>query len=109
MNAGSSGPDGWWPRRPGFVRVAWCCAVGGLLLGIANVICMVAGAIGGNQAMALAIPAAILIIGGLFVAAAPAPDPVTGRQRGFQAGLRVGSLLRKWRTVLRRYFRRNGP
>jgi hypothetical protein len=106
MNAGSSRPDGWWPRRPGFVRVAWWCAAGGLLLGIAIVVCVAAGAIGANQAVALAVPAALLIIGGLIVAALP--DTVTARQRGFRAGLLVGSLLRRWRAALRRYRSRNG-
>jgi hypothetical protein len=82
------------------VRAAWWCAAGGLLLGIVTVICVAAGAIGAHQAVALAVPAALLISGGLIVAAVP--DPLTARQRGFWAGLRIGSLRRRWRAALRR-------
>ena len=103
MNAGPPQPDDIGPRRPRADRAAWAAAAG-IILGINAVICLALGAISGQQAVAVALPAALLIVGGLIVVAMP--DPATGQRGGFLAGLRAGSLLRRRRCVLRR--RRNG-
>ena len=99
MNAGPPQPEDISPRRPRAERAAWAAAAG-IILGISAVICLALGAISGQQAMAMALPAALLIAGGLTVVAIP--DPATGQRGGFLAGLRAGSLLRRWRRVLRR-------
>jgi hypothetical protein len=57
-------------------------------------------AISTRQAIGLAVPSALLTIGGLIVAARP--DPVTAWRHGFQAGRRAGFLARLWRSILRR-------
>jgi len=103
MNAGPPQPEDISPRRPRAERAAWAAAAG-IILGISAVICLALGAISGQQAMAMALPAALLVAGGLIGVAMP--DPATGQRGGFLAGLRAGSLLRRWRCVLRR--RRNG-
>jgi len=78
-----------------------------VVLGTAAVICLAVGAVSVQQAVALGLPAVILIMGGLIAAAIP--DPATGRRAGFQTGFRtgfrVGSLLSQWRSVFRQ--RRN--
>ena len=99
MNAGPPQPEDISPRRPRAERAAWAAAAG-IILGISAVICLTLGAISGQQAIAMALPAALLIAGGLIVMAMP--DPATGQRGGFLAGLRAGSLLRRWRRVLRR-------
>jgi len=99
MNAGPPQPEDISPRRPRAERAAWAAAAG-IILGISAVICLALGAISGQQAMAMALPAALLIAGGLIVMAMP--DPATGQRGGFLAGLRAGLLLRRWRRVLRR-------
>ena len=90
------------PRRPRARLAAWCAAAG-VVLGTAAVICLAVGAVSIQQAVALGLPAVILIMGGLIAAAIP--DPATGRRAGFQTGFRVGSLLSQWRSVFRQ--RRN--
>jgi hypothetical protein len=68
------------------------------------VICLALAAITGRQAVGIALPSVLLILGGLIVAAIP--DNATGRRMGFQAGFRAGLLLGRWRSVFRR--RQNG-
>jgi hypothetical protein len=62
-------------------------------------ICVSLGICGGDQAVAMAMPAALLVTGGLVAAAIP--DPATGRRLGFKAGSRAGSMLSRWRSMLR--------
>ncbi len=87
------------PRRPLARAAAWCLAAG-LVLAAAAVACLALGAINPRQAIALAIPSILLTAGGVIVAALP--DPMTARRQGFRAGLRVGSLARRWRSIFRR-------
>jgi hypothetical protein len=103
MNAEPPEPRDISPRSPRVVRAAWT-AVAGVIIGATAVICLALGAISGEQAVAIALPAVLLVAGGLIVAAMP--DPATGQRRGFGAGSRASSLGRWWRCLLRR--RRNG-
>lgn len=91
-------PDDPGPRRPAARRAAWCAAVG-VILGAAAVICLALGAVSVQQAIAVGLPAAILIISGIVMAAMA--DPATGRRTGFQAGFLAGSLLSLWRSAFR--------
>jgi hypothetical protein len=103
MNAGPPRPDDISSRRPRAVLAAWSAAAG-VILGTSAVICLAVDAISGQQAVAMALAAALLIIGGLVVAAMP--DPATGQRCGFRAGFRAGSLQRRGRGLFRR--RRKG-
>ena len=98
------GPEGCRPPRRRARRAAWCVSAG-LILGIAAVTCVALDVISAQQAIALGLPGALLIVGGL-IAMAAVPDAATSRWLGFQAGLQVGSLLSRLRSVFRR--RRNG-
>jgi hypothetical protein len=102
MNAGPPQPEDISPRSSRGVRAAWGAAAG-VILGTSAVICLAVGVISGEQALAMALPAVLLIVGGLVVMAMP--EPATGQRRGFRAGLFAGSLRRRWRGVHRR---RNG-
>jgi hypothetical protein len=64
------------------------------------VICLAFGVLSAQQAIALCLPAALLIIAGLVIAAGP--DHAAIRRAGFLAG----SLLSRWRAFFRG--RRNG-
>jgi hypothetical protein len=70
-----------------------------VILGAVAAICLALGAVSVQQAIAVGLPAAILIISGFVLATMP--DPATGRRSGFQAGFLAGSLLRLWRSVFR--------
>lgn len=96
-------PEGRDPRRRRATRVAWCMSAG-VVLGTAAVTCLALGAISAQQAIALGLPGALLIVGGLIAAAVP--DAAAIRQLGFQAGFQIGSLLNWLRSVLGQ--RRNG-
>lgn len=96
-------PEGRDPRRRRVSRAAGCVS-GGVILGTAAVICLALGAVSDQQAMAIFLPGALLIIGGLI--AAVVPDAAAIRRLGFQAGLQIGSLLNWLRSVLGQ--RRNG-
>jgi hypothetical protein len=103
MDGGPPRPDN---RRPGGARArraAWSVSAG-IILGTAAVTCLALGAVSAQQAIALGLPGALLLIGGLIAAAVP--DPMTGRRLYFQAGFHMGSLLTRFRSFLRR--RRNG-
>ena len=76
----------------------------GVILGTAAVTCLALGAVSAQQAIAIGLPGALLIVGGLIAAAVP--DAAASRQLGFQAGLQTGSLLSWLRSVLGQ--RRNG-
>jgi hypothetical protein len=102
MNAGPPQPEDVSPRSSRAVRAAWGVAAG-VILGTSAVICLAVGVISGEQALAMALPGVLLIVGGLIVMAMP--EPVTGQRRGFRAGFLASSLRRRWRGV---YRRRNG-
>jgi hypothetical protein len=77
-------------------RALWVAGAGataGLATGIASAL----GDISGKQAIMLGVPAAVLTFGGLT--AAVASDPETAERRGFRAGLKAGSLRRRWLSV----------
>jgi hypothetical protein len=76
----------------------------GVILGTAAVTCLALDAVSAQQAIAIGLPGALLIVGGLIAAAVP--DPVTGRRHFFRAGFRMGSLLSRFRSFFGR--RRNG-
>lgn len=89
-------------RRPGLPRArlaAWCTAAG-MILGTAAVICLAIGAVTVQQVIALALPAALLIAGGLIWGATL--DAPTWRRLGFQVGFQFGSLLNLLRSIFRR-------
>ena len=72
----------------------------GIILGATAVICLVFHAIVVQQAIAMALPAALLVIGGVIYGSPP--DAATGRRLGFQAGFQLGSLVRRLRLLFRR-------
>lgn len=82
------------------VMVAACCQAVGALLAIAAVTCARMGLISAQQTVALALPAALLIVGGVI--AASTVDAPTAERLGFRAGLHVGLLLRRLRSLFRR-------
>jgi hypothetical protein len=83
-------------RRPRDGLAAWCAAAG-VSLGIAAVLCSALGAISAQQTIALAMPGAILIVGGLI--ASISADAATAQRHGFDVGLRLGSVLSRWRSA----------
>jgi hypothetical protein len=89
------------PDRPRARAAAWV-TVAGIILGAAAVICLGYRAIAVPQAIAMALPAVLLVIGGVIWGASP--DLAAGRRRGFQAGFQLGSLVSR----LRSFFRRRG-
>jgi hypothetical protein len=97
-------PEGRSPPRRRARRAVWWCVSAGVILGTAAVTCLTLGVVSAQQAIALGLPGALLIVGGLIAAAVP--DAATSRRLGFQAGLQMGPLLGRLRSVFRR--RRNG-
>ncbi|HTW01452.1 MAG TPA: hypothetical protein VMF87_14240 [Streptosporangiaceae bacterium] len=87
------------PRRRRARRAAWC-VIAGLILVAAAVTCAPLDVISPQQAIAVGLPGALLIVGGLIAGAAP--DAAASRRLGFRAGLRTGSLLSRLRSVFRR-------
>lgn len=86
-------------RRQRAVVAVWCQVIGAVLA-IATLTCSLLGVISAQQAVALGLPAVLLIIGGLVAAAAI--DPANSERLGFRAGLRVGKILRRLVSVIRR-------
>lgn len=86
-------------QRP-WARIAAWCQVIGAVLAIATLTCSLLGVISAQQAIALGLPATLLVVGGLIAAAAV--DPSEGERLGFLAGLRAGTLLRRQRSLFRR-------
>jgi hypothetical protein len=100
MDGGQLGePEDLSPRRARGSRAAWCVA-GGAISCTAVLICLAVDILSVQRAVALGLPAALLLIGGLIFAAIP--NPAAGRQAGFRAGFLAGSLLTRWRFVFRR-------
>ena len=91
------------PARRRARRAVWCVSAG-VILGTAAVTCLALGAVSAQQAIAIGLPGALLIVGGLI--AATVPDAATSRRLGFQSGLQMGSLLGRLRSVFSRH--RNG-
>ena len=94
QQAGQHGGDGRAARR-----ARWLAGVG-IGGGAATVIAFALGDLSGGHAIMLGVPAVVLIFGGLTVAALS--DPQTAERRGFRAGLKAGTLRRRWRSVLDR-------
>jgi hypothetical protein len=92
-------PEGDDPARPRARAAAWAMGAG-IVLGAVAVICLVSRAIVVQQAIAMALPAALLVIGGVIWGSPP--DPATGRRLGFQAGFQLGSLVTRLRSLFRR-------
>jgi hypothetical protein len=100
MDGGPLGePEDLSPRRARRIRAAWCVA-GGAIGCTAVLICLAVGVLTAQRAIALGLPAALLLFAGLVIAAAP--DPAAGRRAGFKAGFLAGSLLTRLRFVFRR-------
>lgn len=93
--------DGHRPRRTRAVAAAWSVSAGAIL-GAAALICLALGVVSAQQAIAIGLPGALLIVGGLIAAAVP--DAATGRSLGFQTGFQMGWLLSRLRSL----FRQNG-
>jgi hypothetical protein len=91
-------PEGHDPARPRARAAAWCIGAG-LILGTAAVICLVIRAIVVQQAIAMALPAALLVIGGVIWSSPP--DAATGRRLGFLTGFHLGSVVRRLRSIFR--------
>jgi hypothetical protein len=72
-------------------RRAAACAGAGAVLGITAAVCAGLRAVSAQQAIAIAVPAATLLVAGLAVLALP--DREAGRRRGAEAGFLAGSLL----------------
>ena len=70
---------GWPPRRP----AAICVVVGGLLTLVTTVLC-ISEMVQAQQAIALAIPAVLITLGGWF--GVIVPDALIAWRRGFQLG-----------------------
>jgi hypothetical protein len=87
------------PVRPRGRAAAWCVAAG-VILGAAAVICLGYRAIAVQQAIAMALPGVLLVIGGVLWGAPP--DAETGRRVGFYAGFQLGSLVSRLRSLFRR-------
>jgi hypothetical protein len=77
-------------HRPRAWQAMWCLSAG-VILARAAVVCLGRDVVSAQQAIALALPGALLIVGGLIPAAAP--GAATGRQFAFEAGFRMGWCL----------------
>jgi len=98
MDGGPPRPEDDRPRRARARRAAWCASAG-VILATAAVICLALNAISPQQAIALGLPGALLILGGLIALAVP--DTTTGDRLGFHAGFQIGSLLTRFRSFFR--------
>jgi hypothetical protein len=92
-------PDGRDERK---ARRALWFACAGLAVGLATAIASALGDTSTKQAIMLGLPAAVVTFGGLTVAVGS--DPETAERQGFRAGLKAGSLRRRWRA----HFARQG-
>jgi hypothetical protein len=91
-------PEAHHPRWPRARTAAWSVSAG-IILGAAALLCRALGAVSSQQAIAIGLPGALLIIGGLIAAAVP--DPETGRRMSFEAGFQMGWLLTRLRSLFR--------
>ncbi len=81
-------------RRPRTRRALWFAAAG-VVPGLAATMCSTLCVLSFPQTLALALPAAVLVVGGLAAAAAAE----AGEGHLFRAGFKVGWLLTWWRSV----------
>ena len=81
------------------VDLATLCQAGGAVLAVATLTCSLLDVISADQAIALGLPAAVLVLGGLI--ASSIPDPSVSSRLGFQAGLRAGALVNLCRSLVR--------
>lgn len=95
-------PDEDSPQRRRAALATWS-EVFGAVLAIATLVCSLLGVISAQQAVALGLPAVVLILGGLI--AVWVPNPRTGHRLGFQAGRQVGTLLNFCRSLTHRRHR----
>ncbi len=80
-------------------RALWfLCA--GLVVGLAIAVASALGDTSMKQAIMMGLPAAVMTFGGLTIAVGA--DTETAERQGFRAGLRVGSLRKRWRAVFAR-------
>ena len=101
MDAGApQQPDDDQSRRGHRARLAVWCQVAGAVLALATLACSLLGVISAQQAIALGLPAALLIVGGVIVTAGRDLPAACGS--GFRAGLRTGTLLSRLRSWFRR-------
>jgi hypothetical protein len=99
MEAGApQQPDNDRPHRDRARLGAWC-QVAGAILAVVTLTCALFGVITAMLAIALAVPAALLIVGGLILAAPG--DASAGQRFGFRVGLRFGALLSQIRSIFR--------
>lgn len=93
-------PDDDHRRQRQLTRLAVWSQLIGAMLAIATMVLARLGDISAQQAVALGLPAAVLVVGGLIIAAAV--DPSDGERHGFLTGLRVGTFLRRLRSLFGR-------
>jgi hypothetical protein len=98
MDAEPPQPEDLGPRRSRAIVAAWSAGAG-LVLGSSALICLALGVVSGRQALAIGMPGVLLLLFGVITAAIA--DPASGQRLGFQAGFRLGSLVRRWRSFLR--------
>jgi hypothetical protein len=78
-------------------RLPALCQVGGAVLALATLTCTLLELISAQQAIAMGLPAAMLVTGDLITASVP--DPSTSKRLGFQVGLRAGTLVNLCRSL----------
>lgn len=83
-------------QRAGLVAL---CQASGTILALAALTCSLLGVVSAQQAIAMALPAAVLITGDLIAASITGHS--TAGRLGFQAGLRAGTLVNLWRSLIR--------
>ena len=86
------------PRRSWPRRARWCVGAG-VILAISAVMIWPLRGVSIQQVIAMSLPAAVLIVGGLI--AAVLPDSATGRRLSFRAGFLVGLLVTRLRSGTR--------
>jgi hypothetical protein len=87
------------PARPRARAAVWCMAAG-IILGTAAVICLISRLIVVEQAIAMALPSALLVIGGVICGSPP--DAATSERLGFHTGFQLGSVVNWLRSLFRR-------
>jgi hypothetical protein len=84
-------------RQRQMARLAVWCQAAGTVLALATLTGSWLDMISAQQAIALGLSAALLIIGGLIATAVP--DMSVDFESGFRAGLRTGSVLSRLRSL----------
>ena len=76
-------------------RARWLAGVG-IGAGAATAMALALGDLTGRHAIMLGLPAVVLTFGGLTVAVLS--DPQRAERQGFRAGVKAGTLRRRWRS-----------